>query len=49
MIKTSVEITKIRQAGKILAQVAKIVLARAEEGIQLKDLDSLVLGMGVEI
>lgn len=41
IIKTPVEIEKIRKAGKILAQVAKIVLKRAEEGASLKDLDSL--------
>ncbi len=41
MIKTAEEIAKIRAAGKILAQVAKAILARAEEGVRLKELDAL--------
>jgi methionyl aminopeptidase len=41
MVKTQEQIAKIRQAGKILAQVAKTVLSRAQEGVKLKDLDSL--------
>lgn len=41
LIKTPEEIEKIRKAGKILAQVAKTVLARAEEGTSLKILDDL--------
>ncbi len=41
MIKMPAEIEKIRRAGKILAQVAKVVLARAEEGAALKSLDNL--------
>ncbi len=41
MIKTSEEIAKIRKAGKILATVAKIILAQAEEGKTLKSLDKL--------
>lgn len=40
-IKSKEEIEKIRKAGKILAQVAKVVLARAEEGISLKTLDNI--------
>ncbi len=41
IIKTAEEIEKIRQAGKILAQVAKAVLAQAKEGTRLKSLDTL--------
>ena len=41
MIKKTEEIAKIRQAGKILAQVAKVVLAEAKEGTGLKSLDGL--------
>ena len=41
MIKTPEEITKIRKAGKILATVAKVVLARAEQGKTLRSLDKL--------
>ena len=41
LVKTKEEIEKIRQAGKILAQVAKAVLSRAEEDVKLKELDSL--------
>jgi methionyl aminopeptidase len=40
-IKSQEEIAKIRQAGKILAQVAKAILARAEEGARLRELDAL--------
>lgn len=41
MLKSKEEIAKIRQAGKILAQVAKAVLAQAKEGVKLKKLDDL--------
>lgn len=41
LIKTKEEIEKIRKAGRILAQVAKVVLSRAEEGITLKTLDNI--------
>lgn len=41
IIKTPAEIEKIRKAGKILAQVARVVLKRAEEGTTLKSLDNL--------
>lgn len=41
LIKTPAEIVKIRQAGKILAQVAKTVLAQAEPGMKLSSLDTL--------
>lgn len=41
MLKTPAEIEKIRKAGKILAQVAKVILKRAEEGTTLKSLDGL--------
>ncbi len=40
-IKTKEEIAKIRQAGRILAKVAKLVLARATIGTSLKSLDDL--------
>lgn len=41
LLKTKDEIEKIRQAGKILAQVAKTILAQAEIGANLKSLDRL--------
>ncbi len=40
-IKTKEEIAKIRMAGQILAKVAKVVLAEAKEGVNLKELDTL--------
>ncbi len=40
-IKTPDELLKIRAAGKILAQVASVVLAEAGEGVLLKSLDKL--------
>lgn len=39
MIKNKEEIAKIRQAGKILAQVAKMVLGQAKAGVKLSMLD----------
>lgn len=48
LIKTPEEIEKIRKAGKILAQVAKTVLARAEEGTSLKILDDLAKELTVK-
>ncbi|MDO8466703.1 MAG: type I methionyl aminopeptidase [bacterium] len=41
ILKTKEEIEKIRQAGKILAQVAKTILAQVEVGVNLKSLDRL--------
>lgn len=41
MVKSKEDIAKIRQAGKILAQVAKTVLSRAQEGTRLTELDQL--------
>ena len=41
IVKTTEEIEKIRKAGKILAQVAKTVLANVEEGKSLRSLDNL--------
>ncbi len=41
MIKGPEDIEKIRKAGKILAQVAKAILARAKEGVRLSELDKL--------
>lgn len=41
LIKTSEQIEKIRKAGRILAQVAKVILAEAREGIVLSHLDKL--------
>lgn len=40
-LKTKEEIEKIRQAGRILAQVAKTILAQVEIGANLKSLDKL--------
>ncbi len=40
-LKTKEEIDKIRKAGAILAKVAKVIIARAEEGVALKFLDQL--------
>jgi methionine aminopeptidase len=39
MIKTPEELKKMRVAGKILASVAKEVLAAAKEGMALRELD----------
>lgn len=41
LIKTFEEISKIRAAGKILAKVAKLILAEAKEGAALRSLDKL--------
>lgn len=41
LIKTKEEIEKIRAAGKILAKVAKVILATAKEGVTLLSLDKL--------
>jgi len=41
MIKRPEDIEKIRKAGRILAQVAKTILANAKEGVRLSRLDSL--------
>ncbi len=41
MIKQPADIEKIRKAGKILAGVAKTILANAREGVRLSELDAM--------